>query len=351
MKIKGGLRKWYFAYDNNKRASKDYDDAVQIFYSQADKIVRYIVRIGKNHGLVTINHWANTITETVPCEYKSVEYKYPYSNTQIDVVTHENLHGVYDKDGKIIIPAEFDSIEKDVNTYIVSKDKKFGAWNTEGEEILPTEFDLVSSRRRGFTVKKDGKFGFYDIDGKEIIPIEHDYIDVFDTAISTKNGKFYSLYDLKGKVIVPGEITGFNGKPFGIEVYRFDKTGLYSNDGKLLVPVEYDNLTYKGDYIIAKKDGKQGLYSYTGEIIVPVEFDELSLIESIVSIPSFIVRKGNKRYCLRVENLIPENFLTKLTKKLAENGKADEVVGKHEENIALEIDIKDVTEENKDDLY
>ncbi len=288
MRIENDNGKVYFINDK-KKVVAEYDECIRIdeigSKRRTEYTTYYEVIKGENKGILACNEKLDKVKEVVPCIFYNINYPYSISSNTINVATHEKKVGVYDFDGKVIIPPEFDRVNKCDDIYVVGKDRKFGVKDIEGKDILPIEFDSIERDDDVYTVSKDEKVGVYNKNGKVILPIEFDSVE-------------FNIWD------------GFT----------------------------------------VEKDGKQGLYSYGGQLILPVEFDYLDLDTLTVSVPMMTVKHGKKVYNLKIKNFNEKNLLTKLVKRLAEN-EEDVELGEQEEKITIKTEVKDITEEKKDNIY
>lgn len=130
--------------------------------------------------------------------------------------------GIYDKDGKLMIPFEYDAIYNTYynysvyktsfpnikNIYIVEKNGKIGTIDNKNNVIIPIIYDGLSGwveyGPEAHFVKNDGKYGIISYRGEIIIPIEYDYVGLPQNGIIQvrKNGK-YGVISWKNKEILP----------------------------------------------------------------------------------------------------------------------------------------------------
>ncbi|MFT6962681.1 MAG: hypothetical protein ACJAWV_002412 [Flammeovirgaceae bacterium] len=140
------------------------------------------------------------------------------------------------------VPAEFDKIKKLETVYLVQKATLLGAYSQKGQLILPVEYDKVEKiyRESKFIVTKSGKEGVVSYTEKAgkyeiqtLLPIEYE--------------KLQLGYSLKG---------GFIAKKEG-------KYGILNPDYSIVLPVEYDSLIPYPRFFL-KKDGKWGRMKEVG---------------------------------------------------------------------------------------
>lgn len=109
-------------------------------------------------------------------------------------VSKNNLFGLINGEGDVIIPFEYQSIVMStINAYSVSKDDKWGFVTKSNQIIIPIIYDLTSDFIENLcAVKKDNKWGFIDLLNTEIIPFDYDGCTDFRAGIAgvVKNDKW-----------------------------------------------------------------------------------------------------------------------------------------------------------------
>ena len=144
-----------------------------------------------------------------------------------------------------------------VRTHNKNADKQIAKYSykgyadRQGRIIIPAVFDTARefSRDRA-VVKFRGKYGIIDRQGEIVTPFMFDYIYSYD--ILAEGG------------YIAAKIDGREGR-----------TNL---DGKTIVPFIYDSIesySIKRDYVIATKDLQKGIANLAGKTIVPFEYDEI----------------------------------------------------------------------------
>jgi hypothetical protein len=169
----------------------------------------------------------------------------------------------------------------------VQSEGKFGIVNgRNGKVILPFEYDMISqSIYEGFiAVSKDGGRGFVNIIGEISIPLEYDGVGgFFDGLSSAKKGDKWGVIDTRGRIIIPfeyDEIWGFNE---GVSyVRKGEKIGFINALGEIVIPIEYDVSefipTISEGLVTVRKGDKVGVLNMNGEVVIP--FDDYYWIYS-----------------------------------------------------------------------
>lgn len=210
--------------------------------------------------------------------------------------------GVYNQNGKQIIPEEFDKCELIIynsgDFYVtaiqVQKEGLYGLYESNGRMIVPAEFIEINVSDYFVVVKdKNGLYGAYLFNGKKIIDCEYNCIDAtgsldngFGYAIVRKNS-LVGVISETGDEIVPVKFHGIY-KDICNQGYRvYNKTsegtilhGWYSRNGKSNIPCLFEEnfeFKYKEIYV-ETPEGLKGIYSYDGIEIVPPKFKSIHLV-------------------------------------------------------------------------
>ncbi|MBO7071399.1 MAG: WG repeat-containing protein, partial [Bacteroidales bacterium] len=118
------------------------------------------------------------------------------------VARKDELYGFIDKNGKWLIPNEYDSIsrDKDFDMYRLERNGRIGYATYDGNIVFPAEFNSIGWFGPGLVVADNGKAGLFRADGREILPAEFDSIDLFgENVLLGKDGNL-GLASMKGKI-------------------------------------------------------------------------------------------------------------------------------------------------------
>ena len=251
----------------------------------------------------------------------------------------QGKYGVADKNGRIFIPLEYDSIKHNFagnEALVVYKSGKAAVFNTKGGEILPLQYDAILYANAGSQyayVKKDGQsfllFGktpvtlpfqslvFYNNlvvikqhdkygllkNGKLVSPLQYDSIYVAqqksfraitasslfsdyrmmaNTLFIQQNNQ-YGLLDQDGNVIAAPMYDNIQYDHYR-KVYHIKKdtlTGLYLESTKKKTAVEYEQVYSDGmRFITVKKNGRYGIINYQLQQVLPCEYDKIDIMGS-----------------------------------------------------------------------
>ena len=233
------------------------------------------------------------------------------------VLKKDELSGVIDRGGNIIIDPQFDSVvipNPEKALYICYEGENTKVLNERKEEILtdyqniePIGLQNISSdlmyEKSVLKYEKDGKFGLIDFNGKEITKPVYESIEGLpykEGELLVKQDEKYGVINIKGnklvdikydKISVDGYYTSENNYKFAgyiisnttEEGYRY---GYIKYDGKLLLEPEYNQLSRvigiidnQNIYILCAKNGQFGIMRNDEELI-PNEYQSIEYDES-----------------------------------------------------------------------
>ena len=239
------------------------------------------------------------------------------TNYNYFVVTVNEKSGVIDKEGKIIINPEYDSIqipnpEKPIFVCLYdynSETREYSSkvLNDKSEEIL-NKFDNVQAILNNNTsisnsyqttilkYKKDGKYGLIKTNGKKVTSAIFDNIE----TLEYKDGILRVKIDLNGKEIVKPEYNSIVADGYYDKETKYEKAGYIvniktnegyrygyiNNKGKQTLDTIYTNLkrvTDMGDsaiYMINYKNGKAGLMK-DSQTVIKNEYEDIEIDDII----------------------------------------------------------------------
>ncbi|MDW7690969.1 WG repeat-containing protein [Flammeovirgaceae bacterium SG7u.111] len=200
------------------------------------------------------------------------------------------LWGFMDKKGNILLDPTFSSINyfKD-NLAIAGKEQegklKFGLIDTEGKIILPIQFDVVDLDTKSGLVSVNNSLGsrinigLYTSAGKELVPCEFAEIETLPSGLyKVKNQEgFFGLYSKeKGKLqdAVFQEIAAFEeGK--AVVKYNY-RNGLIDTEGKVLLDFKHKKITKNEGHYTATPFPLFQLSNASGEIKTDFYYDSVA---------------------------------------------------------------------------
>ena len=85
-----------------------------------------------------------------------------------------------DKNGKLIVPIEYENVNVCKGGFIVKKELGYGLYSSEGKELLSDNYDAIEQIVPSFyRIYHKGKYGVYfSKKRKMIIPIKYSWVDI-----------------------------------------------------------------------------------------------------------------------------------------------------------------------------
>ena len=215
------------------------------------------------------------------------------------VVSKAGQKGLYDAEGKCLLPIAFSNISFDNNRYwLVNKDGKQGLYSYMGKEIMPPRYDSieVTSNYRtnagNYFIVKKGLYGLCNNEGKFIVDpqytaIEYRYLRYFKLTKGDSCHYFFNYKDIIKDITLddamPITIQRNEQKRFYFNYKQGKAWGLLRENGQLIIAVQYDKPLQKVGYIhsdstayfIACKDNLFGLIDINNKIVLPFQYKNI----------------------------------------------------------------------------
>lgn len=201
-------------------------------------------------------------------------------------------YGLKDRNGEIIIPAEYDSINTSGwvgRGWNIKKEDKWGAVNERGEWIFDCEYDsIVAHPNGGHFLTKNGKVGFCDSSGNMVTDFIYDKLDYqygagWEGAIAKLNGK-WGCIDNTGEITIPIIYDSvYLGHKGVVRIEKGGKYGFINTVDNISIPIEFESSGFtwfsSSDEIMVKKNGFWGVIDNKGKIVIPFSFDSINIDE------------------------------------------------------------------------
>jgi hypothetical protein len=212
-----------------------------------------------------------------------------------------NKFGYIDRNGKIIIPAQFEEARKfSEGLATVKIGKKYGCIDTIGKLVIPARFDFVYEFKNGLAevsidrsakakIDKTGKL--VTVPTSIVTTYSNDYgteltdrIESEGLILVEKGGK-YGYQNRAGKMVIPAQFD-FAADRFveGMAwVQMKNRIGYIDNRGKTIVAPQFDYLggfitgNFNGGLARVCLHGKCGYINKTGKIVIPLQFDDAAV--------------------------------------------------------------------------
>lgn len=187
--------------------------------------------------------------------------------TEYNNTTRKLKYGMRDKDGNVILKADYDFIVfllKNEPLGVIEKDGKYGCVDRQGNIIIPVVYDeQITFYNDSITgVRKDGKYGCIDRTGKIIVPI------IYDKSIQFRTVK-----------VIENRFTSSVGGSYA-EVLKNGVPGIVDRNGKEILFLNYDKIVYiyeENKMIVVKKGDKYGCVNCSGKEILSPIYDSIGM--------------------------------------------------------------------------
>lgn len=222
---------------------------------------------------------------------------------------------VYKDTSELVLPLIYDEVFDNGNLFSVKKDNKYGMFDEDGKIILPLEYThmirydkfymYLVNIGEGKKVYNSGwaddyhyagdKWGIVDFEGKEIVPLEYDYIrpkptleilnDYGDELIKVGKDNKYGLITFKGELLIPVEYDEIDDNIYSyndfMDILPYDREngfvivrkgkywGVINKENKVVLPLQFDEIISLGNDYKAIKDNQEFYYDKDGKSIQP----------------------------------------------------------------------------------
>ncbi len=234
----------------------------------------------------------------IPFEYDN-DFIAQYSGLGLRVSKNKK-RGIVDSKGNVIVPPIYDDVstfyESGFNSFIkVTSDQKIGVVNLKGDIIIPVTYDYIDAEKGNFkvmTAAPDRRIGLYDKSGKVVVPVAYKWITKSTTenskiTILEKEDNSYNFLDEKMQLILTENVVDY---------------GYVLNQDKLLNPFSSTN-NYQ--LYVKDKNGKFGMLNEnSGKLNIPIVYDEILQDFESGKHNYYSVKKGKKFGLINEENQI-----------------------------------------------
>lgn len=197
------------------------------------------------------------------------------------IIRNNNLYGVLDKEGKLIIECKYNNIlhigHKGLTKdgYEVILNNKHGIISCDGELVLRCEFDLieedspVSDYVRGYILMNNNKYGYCDVNGSMILECIYDEIlpkTLFDMEFVLKKNSKCALFNCNNSIV-----TNFIYDEIFDEETDYDKC-----------ITEKHQCEFRRTYLVRQSE-YLGVIDYLGNTLVDCKYDYIRRCSTMTS--------------------------------------------------------------------
>lgn len=225
-------------------------------------------------------------------------------------VKNGNLYGVFNANGKPIVPVMYDYITYTSNSsqaFIVKTGKLYGVF-FKGKEIIPVQYDRIGfdyRKKNLIKVTTGDKTALFNLTGAQLTAFSYNQIGDFNaTGIATyrigvSTDAKMGLIDSLGKPVTTREyreIVSFSPLLFKVTdgIYPNQQTGLINLKGKPVSQMDYNQIEYLNKGVArVTKDGQIGMIDSTGKEVIKPEYTYLNYFSN-----GFAIFKRDTKYGL-----------------------------------------------------
>ncbi|MBR3613643.1 MAG: WG repeat-containing protein [Clostridia bacterium] len=220
--------------------------------------------ISKEYGVIDLS----TGQEIISTKYDDIVFV--ENSQEFNITVANGTVGILNNKGETVIaPSEFEKIsllDQENKLYLVEKNREYGILDKNGDILIYAEYDEIGIDIADFIkeetdngkllfgkcipVKKDNKYGLYDIEGNKLLESVYDGFGYKTPVKTTSSGSEQSALLIPSYVGINGIVVNYN-----------DKYGIFDvNAGALILPTVFDKV-----YSV-KKEGERTYYvSYNEE--------------------------------------------------------------------------------------
>ena len=160
----------------------------------------------------------------------------------------DGMYGMYDENFKVVIPADYKSLgecSEDGLIWFSEDGKEYGYLDKDGKVVIPEQFDLTYNFADGIAVVKDknAHYGVIDKKGNFLVDFQKKELqNLGEGLVSFKNastGK-WGMMDKNGNEILNAKYDLISVFTCGLsEVKKNDKIGFINTKGEEVIPCRY----------------------------------------------------------------------------------------------------------------
>ena len=278
----------------------DGNDVIQCKYEYIENVkdAIYIAKQDGKYGVITVAQ------ELIPFEYEELRVGdiYRWDGDVTLVAKLSGKYGIIDKEGKEIVPYEYEDIKESnfgielPQHYKIKKNNKWGMLNIANQQIVvPIEYDEIEENEGVICKVRSGdKWGIINLETHvQIFPckykeIELMYVENWNEYAPpyickvTENGRMWGIVDWKGTIISECMYEEIKNASHWMDYYFMtkhnSKWGVLDSSGKKIIDFKYDDIEFYSENEVdvyryfVKKDGKYGLINETGKELVKCKY-------------------------------------------------------------------------------
>lgn len=251
--------KYFIINDHGKTISDEFNEA-EVFDDQI-YLISTIENDKKLYGLMDSNG-----AILVKCKYDELKTLTYYPTKHNYIAKTGDKYGLINQNGKelmtfdydLIVSAYFQDYKINCNSIFVKKDNKLGVFDFDGKEIIPIEYEIGSQDnpidRIGYVngyyaVKKNGRYGLVDDKNNQVLNFKYDEIAKDNQSIIAfdkvnSRADYFSL-ELNKLISVDCMLAyGFNKKGSALIINKSNQYVLIDKKGQVIHNFNTANLSF-----------------------------------------------------------------------------------------------------------
>ena len=217
-------------------------------YEKAGYIVNVRTDNGYRYGY--INYKNRQTLDTIYTNVKRITSL--KDDETVYLITYKNgMAGVL-KNGQTLIDNQYEDIDFDSENkiFVLQQNAKQGVYDLDGSMILPIQYENITFAGSYLNAEKDGKLLVFDVAGT----LQSD--DSYKSVEKVANGKY------------------------SITIDRNNQSGVIDQNKISVIENKYSNISYAfGDYFIVSNGRKSGVLDVSGNTVIPLEKDTIQNIK------------------------------------------------------------------------
>ena len=298
-KTDDGYKFGYISKEGKKYLDTIYNDVSRINKITDEKNVYLINALNGRYGLQKNNK------QIIDNDFDAIEYN---ENNKILIVSKADAYGVYNLDGNILLPLDYDSVLIGGERIVATKGTETLIFNSKGDKIESGYTSYTKANdNNAVAIDQNGNYSIIDKNEKKLFDTTYDYIEYFTNNLFIVNSNTKSgLIKPNGEIVLEikysyiQKINDTNCLEAGTDdgmVYIISTTGeisqgvkdgdvaVYDNYLKLFSGTDFSyfdlngkSTTYQNLFsdkkLYAKKEGdKWGFVDKSGNVVVEYKYD------------------------------------------------------------------------------
>jgi len=220
--------------------------------------------------------------------------------------------GLYDHQGKAVLPHVYESIDAFVNgRAIFKRNFEWGVLDEQGRELVPPRYNRIDRyNQNGYAVvyknysDNNIRVGIINKKGHEVVSPKYQWLDqvynVYDGMVALAENWLYGFADTTGKIVVPFKYVKVESFEHGLaKVWKdWRHCGYINKKGEEIIPCIFDPMEqanlrrYYNQFIIGQKDSVYYVFDYDGKQLTKLTYSGLGTLDEHKK--SFVVMRGNQ---------------------------------------------------------